>query len=156
MKKSSLTLIVESMRNNGMNDTEVLNALIDFSNILNNPQLLYTFNISEEEKIKWVLEEVWLSPRYEGYTLWFEAVQIYINSKRTLAMGTIYNELAEKHEKAYSAIASTMLRTAQRAFKKCPKETVKKIFSGSTCVLEGRTPTSKEFLTCIANKVIQN
>ena len=155
MKKSSFALIVESMRKNAMSDTEILDTLIDFSDMVNNPQMLYVTKIPEEEKIKLVLEEVWMSPRYEGYTLWVEAVQMYINSKRTLEIGVIYNELGNRHSKTYSGIASTMLRTVQRTFEKCPEEIARRVFSGSECVWEGRAPTSKEFLSCIANKVLQ-
>ena len=153
MKKSSLTLIVESMRKNGISDTEILNALMDFSITMNELQILRMANIPCDAKVKQLLDEVCVSPNNKGYQLWVDAIELYIQSGKTLTIGEIYSQLAKKYQKTYCYISSAMNRSIKNAFAKCPKETVKIIFGGSVRFYESGAPANKEFLTRVANKI---
>ena len=143
--------IVKIMRGNGWSDTRILNAFLEVSDISNNSNVLTMAKLPLEERIKTVLEEVCMSPKGQGYNLWVEAIQMYIESNKKLEIGEIYRNLAQKRGKSYSAIAGSMNKSAKDAFAKCPKEIGQRIWGKSVYYVKEEGLSQKEFLTRIAN-----
>ena len=145
--------IVKTMRENGWSDTRILNAFIEVSDISNNSNIQLVARLPLEERIKNILDDIYMSPKSKGYNFWVEAIALYIESAKTLSIGEIYRNLAKKHQRTYAAIASSMYQSAKTAFGKCPKEIGQRIFGKSVYSLNQEGLSQKEFLTRIANKL---
>ena len=143
--------LVKIMRENGWSDTRILNAFVEVSDISNNSNVLSMAKLPLEERIKKILEEICMSPKSRGYDLWVDAIQMYIESNKTLKIGEIYRNLAQKRGKSYSAVASSMNKSAKEAFSRCPKEIGQRIWGKSVYYVNEEWLTQKEFLTRIAN-----
>lgn len=153
MQQNNFALIVKGLRLQGLNDTDILNAMIKFLDDANKLNVISIANSPTEVKIKKILDEICMSPKSKGYQLWVDAIEMYLNSGKTLKIGEIYNELADKYSKTYCGVSSAMNVSARNAFSQCPQQIGKEVFGASVYYLKGEMLSNKEFLARIANKI---
>lgn len=148
--------IVNALRASGkFTDTQILDAFMEAETIAGNPMILSMANVSLKEKIKNLLDDVRMPPASKGYELWVEALEMYIESGKSLGIGEIYNKLAERDKKAtYSNVSQNMATSVKMALSRCTRIDGERIFGRTVySISQNDGLTNKEFLACIANKL---
>lgn len=141
MTGKEFDIIVNTMREEGLNSDKILENLSKFFHQKDDPELIRNF-----------LMKLGISSEIGGFECWVSALGMYKAKRNISITGELYPEVAKIHGITPSNVERRMRYAIQYIFERSPRETITSVF-GDTAYFKKGIPSNKKCLAILSRQI---
>ena len=149
---NAFDLTVNALREQGLNSDEILDELSKLFKMMECTGKKDAETKDIEEKIKEVLNAIYMPCNIKGYDCWVQAIRIHKERGRMILSKELYPEVAKICGITPQAVERAMRNAIEQVFQRCPEEIIASEFKNAVSPEKGKV-TNSQFIVIMAEKI---